>query len=50
MLLEAEMTDFEVTWLMGHRSIVTTTHVCGNLRPERLGQLQNQLDRAFGES
>ena len=49
MLLEAGMTDFEITRLMGHRSIVTTTRVYGHLRPERLGQVQDQLDQAFGE-
>ena len=50
MLLEAGITDFEITRLMGHRSIVTTTRVYGHLRPESLGQVQDKLDQAFGES
>ena len=49
MLREAGMTDFEITRLMGHRSIVTTTRVYGHLRPERHGQVQDKLDQAFGE-
>lgn len=50
MLLDTGMTDFEITKLMGHRSIVTTTPVYGHQRPERLGQLQEKLGQAFGES
>lgn len=49
MLRETGMTDFEITRLMGHRSTVTTTRVCGHLRPERLGQVQDKLDEAFRE-
>lgn len=50
MLLDTGMTDFEITKLMVHRSIVTTTRVYGHLQPERLGQVQDELGQAFGES
>ena len=48
MLLESGASDDEITRLMGHRSIATTSRTYGHLRPERLGHIQDLLDRAVG--
>ena len=50
LLIESGLSDFEVTRLMGHRSIDTTTRIYGHLRPERLSRLQERLGQTVGDS